>query len=123
MRDIYATEGGFARSKLPVVGAFHNLLMDEIPKKFPKLRWGFIEVSAQWLPYAYNDLDLRFKAGLAASDPRMNCALLTEPPQVQTLTRLADCRAPAMLPARSSVATLEPMRRSGTCTYFFLTRH
>jgi hypothetical protein len=35
--------------------------MDEIPKKFPKLRWGFIEVSAQWLPYAYNDLDLRFK--------------------------------------------------------------
>ena len=61
VRDIYATEGGFGRSKLPVVGAFHNLLMDEIPKKFPKLRWGFIEVSAQWLPYAYNDLDLRFK--------------------------------------------------------------
>jgi predicted TIM-barrel fold metal-dependent hydrolase len=61
VRDIYATEGGFGRSKLPVVGAFHNLLMDEIPKKFPRLRWGFIEVSAQWLPYAYNDLDLRFK--------------------------------------------------------------
>ncbi len=61
VRDIYATEGGFGRSKLPVVGAFHNLLMDEIPKKFPKLRWGFIEVSAQWLPYAFNDLELRFK--------------------------------------------------------------
>jgi len=28
--------------------------MDEIPKKFPKLRWAFIEVSAQWLPYTYN---------------------------------------------------------------------
>jgi len=46
VRDIYATEGGFARSKLPVVGAFHNLLMDEILKKFPRLWWGFIEVSA-----------------------------------------------------------------------------
>ena len=61
VRDIYATEGGFARSKLPVIGAFHNLLMDALPTKFPKLRWGFIEVSAQWLPYAFNDLGLRFK--------------------------------------------------------------
>jgi predicted TIM-barrel fold metal-dependent hydrolase len=61
VRDIYAAEGGFGRSKLPVVGAFHNLLMDEIPKKFPKLRWGFIEVSAQWIPYVYNDLELRFQ--------------------------------------------------------------
>jgi predicted TIM-barrel fold metal-dependent hydrolase len=61
VRDIYAAEGGFGRSKLPVVGAFHNLLMDEIPAKFPKARWGFIEVSAQWIPYAYNDLKLRFE--------------------------------------------------------------
>jgi uncharacterized protein len=60
VRDIYAAEGGFSRSKLPVVGAFHNLLMDQIPAKFPALRWGFIEVSAEWIPYAYNDLELRF---------------------------------------------------------------
>ncbi|MCZ6610621.1 MAG: hypothetical protein O7A66_11525, partial [Alphaproteobacteria bacterium] len=25
------------------------------------LRWGFIEVSAQWIPYVINDLGLRFK--------------------------------------------------------------
>jgi predicted TIM-barrel fold metal-dependent hydrolase len=61
VRDIYAAEGGFGRSKLPVVGAFHNLLMDNIPKRFPKVRWAFIEVSAQWLPYTYNDLELRFQ--------------------------------------------------------------
>ncbi len=61
VRNIYAAEGGFGRSKLPVVGAFHNLLMDDIPKQFPKLRWGFIEVSAQWIPYVYNDLELRFQ--------------------------------------------------------------
>jgi predicted TIM-barrel fold metal-dependent hydrolase len=61
VRDIYATEGGFGRSKLPVIAAFHNLLMDGIPAKFPKLRWGFIEVSAQWLPYAFNDIGLRLQ--------------------------------------------------------------
>ncbi len=61
VRDIYAAEGGFGRSKLPVISAFHNLIMDEIPKKFPKVRWGFIEVSAQWIPFVYNDMELRFK--------------------------------------------------------------
>jgi uncharacterized protein len=61
VRDIYATEGGFGRSKLPVIAAFHNLIMDGIPAKFPKLRWGFIEVSAQWLPYAFNDMALRLQ--------------------------------------------------------------
>jgi hypothetical protein len=61
VRDVYQTESGFGRSKLPVVAAFHNLIIDGLPAKFPKLRWGFIEVSAQWLPYALNDLDLRFK--------------------------------------------------------------
>jgi predicted TIM-barrel fold metal-dependent hydrolase len=35
--------------------------MDGIPAKFPKLRWGFIEVSAQWLPYAFNDMALRLQ--------------------------------------------------------------
>ena len=53
--------GGLGRGKLTVVSAFHQLLMAEIPSKFPKLRWAFIEVSSQWLPYALNDLGLRFK--------------------------------------------------------------
>ncbi len=61
VRDIYATEGGFGRSKLPVVSAFHSLLMNNVPAKFPKLRWGFVEVSAQWIPYALNDLEIRFR--------------------------------------------------------------
>ena len=61
VRDIYAAEGGFSRSKLPVIGAFHNLVMDEMPKKFPKVRWGFIEVSAEWIPFVFNDMRLRFQ--------------------------------------------------------------
>lgn len=61
MRELYQTEAGFGKSKLPVVSAFHSLLMSDIPQMFPKLRWGFVEVSAQWVPYALNDLALRFR--------------------------------------------------------------
>ncbi len=61
LNDVYGTEGGFARGKLPVVSAFHTLLMKDIPARYPKLRWGFIEVSSQWIPYVINDLALRFK--------------------------------------------------------------
>ncbi|MDX1484274.1 MAG: amidohydrolase family protein [Alphaproteobacteria bacterium] len=53
--------GGLARGKLPVVSAFSQLLFSGIPAKFPKLRWGFIEVSAQWLPYVLNDMELRYR--------------------------------------------------------------
>ena len=61
IHDLYEGEVGFSRFKLPVVGTFHSLLMDETPAQFPKLRWGFVEVSAQWVPYALNDLRLRFQ--------------------------------------------------------------
>lgn len=57
---IYAG-GGLARGKLPVVSAFSQLIITGVPRMFPKLRWGFIEVSAQWLPYVINDLQLRAK--------------------------------------------------------------
>jgi predicted TIM-barrel fold metal-dependent hydrolase len=53
--------GGLARGKLPIVSAFAQLLVSGVPTRFPKLRWGFIEVSAQWLPYVLNDLGLRYK--------------------------------------------------------------
>ncbi len=61
MHEIFGLDSGFSTFKLPVVGAFHDLIMKEIPAKFPDLRWGFIEVSAQWIPYAMNDLELRFR--------------------------------------------------------------
>jgi uncharacterized protein len=59
--DVFHEEGGFNKAKLTVIGAFHSLVMDGIPEKFPKVRWGFVEVSAQWVPYVLNDLELRFK--------------------------------------------------------------
>ena len=61
MHEIFGLDSGFSTFKLPVVGAFHDLIMKQIPARFPDLRWGFIEVSAQWIPYAMNDLEIRFR--------------------------------------------------------------
>jgi uncharacterized protein len=51
----------FRTAKLTVVGAIHALMMRGIPERFPKLRIGAIEVSAQWVPYVVKDVALRNK--------------------------------------------------------------
>ena len=48
------------RFKLPPISVFHNLIMRRVPERFPDLRWCFVEISAQWVPYALNDLSIRF---------------------------------------------------------------
>jgi predicted TIM-barrel fold metal-dependent hydrolase len=58
--DLHVRDFGFSTFKLPVVGAFHDLIMKRIPEKFPDLRWAFLETSSQWLPYVMNDLGIRF---------------------------------------------------------------
>jgi predicted TIM-barrel fold metal-dependent hydrolase len=52
---------GFSKFKLNCVGAFHSIVIDRIPDRFPKLRIGFLEISAEWLPYASTDLAKRFR--------------------------------------------------------------
>ena len=59
LEGMYREDSGFAKAKLPLVATFHQLLFKGIPSMFPKLRWAFVEVSAQWIPYALNDLGLR----------------------------------------------------------------
>ena len=41
----------FVMNRSPGVNAFHVLLADDVPGMFPKVRWGFVEFSASWLPY------------------------------------------------------------------------
>ncbi|HEX6801479.1 MAG TPA: amidohydrolase family protein [Candidatus Binatia bacterium] len=53
-------ESGFMRFKAPVLSAFHSIVHDGVPKKFPKLNFGFIEVRAQWIPYMAIDIARRF---------------------------------------------------------------
>lgn len=61
LHDFFSRESGFCKFKLAVVGAFHSLVFEGLPEKFPKLRFGFIEVSAQWIPYAMHDLARRLE--------------------------------------------------------------
>lgn len=61
VHDFFAGEPGFNKFKLAVVGTFHSLVYHGIPDRFPRTRFGFIEVSAQWVPYAIHDLAKRFQ--------------------------------------------------------------
>lgn len=61
IHEVYRDEPGFNKFKVTGVGCFHQLLWGHIPQQFPKVRWGFIELSAQWIPYALNDISLRMQ--------------------------------------------------------------
>ena len=61
LHDFFFRESGFCKFKLAVVGAFHSLVFDGIPERFPKLKFAFVEVSAQWVPYVIHDLAKRFE--------------------------------------------------------------
>jgi predicted TIM-barrel fold metal-dependent hydrolase len=58
--QLFDGESGFMRFKAPVLSAFHSIVHDGVPKKFPKLRFGFIEVRAQWVPYMAVEIARRF---------------------------------------------------------------
>jgi len=60
--DYFGRDAGFSTFKLPGVGAFHDLIMKDMHKKFPDLRWAFVETSASWVPYVMNDLSIRFNS-------------------------------------------------------------
>jgi predicted TIM-barrel fold metal-dependent hydrolase len=47
--------GGFSTFRVPTVTACYALIMSEIPRVFPKLGWGFIEVSSQWVPWVIHE--------------------------------------------------------------------
>lgn len=69
VHDAYFGNVALFRAKFPVLGAFGMLLQEETPKRFPGLRWGFIEASAQWLPYMLGDARIRIRrAGRQPSD-------------------------------------------------------
>lgn len=63
--DLYRHPVGIAstlhRFRIPTVAAFNDIALSEIPLQFPKLRWGFIEASAQWLPWVMLEAKKRFQ--------------------------------------------------------------
>jgi len=51
--------GGYFHTHLPVINGIHSLIMHDVPKKFPKLRFGAIEAGASWVPMVAYDLKRR----------------------------------------------------------------
>ncbi len=67
--DSYLRDLGIMIFKFPVMGAFLYLLGDEIPKRFPGVRWAFVEASAQWVPYMLGEARMRLAGrGVRVSD-------------------------------------------------------
>jgi predicted TIM-barrel fold metal-dependent hydrolase len=64
MFNLYSTAqdgGAFLKFKLNIVGACHTLLVNGIPSKFPNLRWGMIEATAEWVPFVVRELTRRLE--------------------------------------------------------------
>ncbi len=59
-RSPYQTGGGFAAFRIPTVMACQQILTSELHQQFPRLRWGFIEASAQWVPWVVEDAKERY---------------------------------------------------------------
>ena len=57
-------------SVLNVLSAFSSLASAHVPDMFPRLRFGFIEAGASWIPYLIKDLGMRGKAAKAGYDFR-----------------------------------------------------
>jgi predicted TIM-barrel fold metal-dependent hydrolase len=62
--EVFAGEvtggGQFSRLRLMSIAGFHALIMNEVPDQFPKLRFGFLEATSQWIPFAMKDLIRRY---------------------------------------------------------------
>ena len=63
---------GFWRFRVPSIGAFHALIMDGLPDRFPSLRFHFAEAASGWVPYVLKDVRRRLAArGRALPDNPM----------------------------------------------------
>lgn len=61
----------FYRIALPVVHACQSLILHGVPGQFPRLRFGFIEATASWVPFVLYDL----RRGLAKNRERPDSVL------------------------------------------------
>jgi predicted TIM-barrel fold metal-dependent hydrolase len=64
MFDFYSQPpdgGAFLKFKVGVLSACHTILMSGIPDQFPRLRWGFVEASSDWVPYVIRELRKRME--------------------------------------------------------------
>ena len=56
-------ESGFQMFRAPTAAVCYGLIMGELPRLFPDLRWSFVEASAQWIPWICHEAAIRYKTG------------------------------------------------------------
>jgi predicted TIM-barrel fold metal-dependent hydrolase len=61
MFDLFGRGASLGQFKFGPINLFGSLITSGLPQKFPDLRWGFIEVSAEWLPYVMNHLEIGYR--------------------------------------------------------------
>lgn len=60
----------FAHNRVLPLVAFRDLVANRIPEEFSKLRFGFIEAAASWVPYIIHVLRRSVRSDLKNKDPR-----------------------------------------------------
>lgn len=59
MRSLHDKASSFYPLRVPTVGSSLVVMMSDVPQAFPKLRWAWIEVSAQWVPWVVKEVRRR----------------------------------------------------------------
>jgi len=55
IHDQFPDDNGIFRFKVPGITAFQNILTHKLAERYPNIRWGFIELCSQWVPYVLHD--------------------------------------------------------------------
>jgi hypothetical protein len=72
MFDIFGRGASLAQFKFGPINLFASLITSQLPQKFPDLRWAFVELSAEWLPYVMNHVEIGYRRrGKAWSDKEL----------------------------------------------------
>ncbi len=61
MFDVLGRGASLGQFKFGPINLFGTLITSRLPQKFPDLRWGFVEVSAEWLPYVMNHVEIGYR--------------------------------------------------------------
>jgi predicted TIM-barrel fold metal-dependent hydrolase len=61
MFDLFGRGASLGQFKFGPINLFGSLITTELPRNFPDLKWGFIEVSAEWIPYVMNHLEIGYR--------------------------------------------------------------
>jgi predicted TIM-barrel fold metal-dependent hydrolase len=68
IRKLGRARGSFLHTIVqPVPSAFWTVIVAGLPKRFPRLRWGFLEAGASWLPYVLQETFRADESGIFRS--------------------------------------------------------